>query len=641
MFTPFFCPRYTAQACEFTVWAPRAKNVELLLYAPGVQTCDAAPFRTLPMQRETNGVWKTTVRQLPPASLYAYRLGRGGKNSPLILPDPASQSQPFGVFGPSAVVEHNAGAPNAAFSPPALDDLVIYELHTGVFTPEGTFEAAIHRLDHLVDLGVTAVELMPVAQFSGRANWGYDGVFPYAVQHSYGGAQGLKDFVNACHARGLAVILDVVYNHLGPEGAVLHHYGPYFSGKHRTPWGKGFNFDGRMRAPVRRFFLENALSWLSTFNIDGLRLDATPAIIDHSATHFLAELSEAVDHLSQSMGKPLLLIAECDRNNPKKITPREQHGLGLHAQWNDDFHHSLHALLTKENAGYYSDYGALEDLADCYVHGYTFAGRYSAWRKGPHGAPHQGRSAAQLVVYGQNHDMVGNRLFGERFTHLLPLAGRKLAAAATLLSPFTPLLFMGEEYGETAPFQFFADHASEALQRAVANGRRREQREFGWEFPEKALPSPAAPETRARSTLQWELREPGANSSHAALSAYYKQLIALRRELPKGSIIGDGSTLACSVPKQHTLLIQRIDAETRRRYCLFLNFSPTAQHIPPGAFPLQWNERLNQSWRKILDSEDKTWGGDGVGETGGAPARWDGLGSLHLAGYNAVLYAGD
>src|SRR4029077_1030537 len=355
-----------------------------------------------------------------------------------------------------------------------------YELHTGTFTEEGTFESAISRLESLADLGVTAVELMPVAQFPGTRNWGYDGVFPYAVQNSSGGPRGLQKFVNAAHGIGLSVILDVVYNHLGPEGNFAGEFGPYFTDRYRTPWGRAVNFDGHGSDPVRAFFIQNAIYWLKEFHIDALRLDAVHGIFDFSAHHFLAELKESVEALAQRSRRKLFVIAESDLNDARLLHALDRGGYGLDVQWSDDFHHALHTLLTHEFTGYYSDFGSIDDLCEVLRDGWLYSGQYSRFRRRRHGNSAAGIQQSRFVVFSQNHDQVGNRAQGERLIQLVDFESIKLAAGVTLLSPFVPLLFMGEEYGETHPFLYSTSHFSPELNEAVRKGRREEFAAFGW-----------------------------------------------------------------------------------------------------------------------------------------------------------------
>jgi len=490
------------------VWAPHAQRVELLL---GGQ-------RTL---MEPAGGWWSAETQASPGKDYAFSLDGGEP-----LPDPRSLWQPEGPFGPSRLVDHARFAwSDQRWQAPPLASAVIYELHIGTFTPDGTFDAAIAQLDHLVALGVTHVEVMPVAQFPGARGWGYDGVDLYAPQNTYGGPDGLKRLVDACHVRGLAALLDVVYNHLGPSGNYLSRFGPYFTDEYKTPWGMAINLDGAGSDEVRRFLCDNALMWLRDYHFDGLRLDAVHALYDRSATHLLEQMASEVAALEAQTGRHFALIAESDLNDPRIVRSREAGGFGLAAQWSDDFHHALHAALTGERDGYYADFGALADVAHAWRHAYVYEGRYSVVRQRRHGRPTSGLPASRFVVFSQNHDHIGNRALGERTAALLSPGRLRIAVALVCLAPFIPLLFQGEEWGPSAPFLYFTDHQDAALGQAIREGRRREFSAFGWD-PDR-IPDPQSLETFARSKLDWrELeREP-----HASLFAWYRALLRLRRE---------------------------------------------------------------------------------------------------------------
>ncbi len=499
---------------EFIVWAPSAERVELKITAPEA--------RTVAMERDAAGYRRCVLEALQPGARYLYEL-----DGEALLPDPASPFQPEGVHGPSEVVDHDAfGWTDAAFRGVGLGDLILYELHLGTFTPQGDCDGAIERLDDLVELGVTGIEIMPVAAFPGRRNWGYDGVGLYAVHEAYGGPNALKRLVDAAHARGLSVVLDVVYNHLGPEGNYLGRFAPYFTSRYATPWGEAINFDGPESDYVREFFIENALYWLREFHIDALRLDAVHSIFDSSAYPFLSELRDRVAAFGEHSGRPRLLIAESDLNDSRMVRSREMFGHGMDAQWCDDFHHALHAVLTGERDGYYRDYGSARDLARAFESGYVYTGQYSPHRGRRHGNSTAGVAPARFVVSAQNHDQVGNRMLGERFSELLDASQRRVAAAAMLFSPFVPMLFMGEEYAESARFQYFVHHSDPALIAGVQTGRAEEFAEF---FEHGEAPDPQSAETFERSRLTWELRRrPG----HRELLAFYRDAIALRRRHP-------------------------------------------------------------------------------------------------------------
>ena len=498
--------------CRFRVWAPQADTLEVRLVSP--------VERVLPLTKGKDGYFYGTGDHVAAGSRYLYRLP-GGKERP----DPASRSQPEGVHGPSQVIAAAFPWTDQGWGGLSLSNYVIYELHVGAFTPTGTFDAVIERLPGLQELGVTALELLPVAQFPGTRNWGYDGVFPYAAQNSYGGPEGLKRLVAACHQRGLAVVLDVVYNHLGPEGNYLWDYGPYFTDRYRTPWGDAVNFDGPYSDEVRRFFLENALYWISDCHIDALRLDGLHAICDNSSQPFLAELARAVQAGAARLNRRVYLMAERDRNDTRLIRAPEVGGYGLDVHWNEDFHHALHALLTGERQGYYQDFGQLSQLAKAYREGFVYSGQYSPYRKRRHGSSSRYLPPGRFVVFAQNHDQVGNRLQGERLSRLLSFEALKLAAGAVILSPFIPLLFMGEEYGETAPFHYFISHLEPALVEAVRRGRREEFAAFAWQ----AEPSdPQSEETFHLCKLDHDLKEQG---NHQILWEFYRELLRVRRQV--------------------------------------------------------------------------------------------------------------
>lgn len=492
------------------VWAPHATRVDAVV----------GDTRS-PMTAIGGGWWQVDLDVCPDAD---YSFSLDGEKA---LPDPRSAWQPTGVHGPSRLVDHASFNWQSTWQGSEILGTVGYELHAGTFTAKGTFDAAIAKLDLLRELGIDFVELMPVAAFPGDNGWGYDGVFPYAVQQSFGGPDALKRFVDACHERGLAVILDVVYNHLGPDGNVLPAYGPYFTDSYATPWGSAVNYSGVDSDDVRRYFIENALMWLRDYRFDGLRLDAVHAIIDVAATHFLEELATEVASLSREVGRPLTLVAESDLNDPRIVSPRELGGYGIDAQWSDDFHHALHAAITGETFGYYEDYGSLADLAATLSRGFLFTGQHSQHRRRKHGRPLPASIAArQLFGYAQNHDQVGNRAQGERLCHLVSPDLAKIAAALVLTSAFTPMLFMGEEWAASTPWQYFTKHEDPQLAEAVRKGRRNEFKSFGW-APEQ-VPDPQDPLTSKRSVLDWAERE---LSPHCDMLQWYRDLIALRRDV--------------------------------------------------------------------------------------------------------------
>jgi maltooligosyltrehalose trehalohydrolase len=473
--------------------------------------------------------------------------------------------------------------------------MIMYELHVGTFTPQGTFDAIVPRLGELKELGVNAIELMPVAQFPGERNWGYDGVYPFAVQASYGGPAGLTRLVNECHKHGIAVILDVVYNHLGPEGNYLSEFGPYFTDRYRTPWGRAVNFDGPYSDDVRNFFFENSFHWFENFHIDALRLDAVHAIFDMSAHPFLEELAERVDLLSKSVGRKFYLIAESSLNDAKLIQPRELGGYGLDAQWIDDFHHSVHTILTGEKVGYYADYGRIDQLVKSLREGYVLAGEYSAYRKRRHGNSSKDRPASQFVVCTKNHDQIGNRMMSERMSALVSFEALKLDAAITILSPFIPLFFMGEEYAEDAPFLYFVSHSDPDLIEAVRRGRKEEFESFAWRGEP---PDPQSPDTFERSKIDWEKRTEG---RHRVMLVFYKRLLRTRVEIPALSNLDKNSLDASGTDDLRVVTVRRWHGGSET--CSIFNFNKQDVEFTP---PIPEGK-----WRKILDSSDEEWDGPG------------------------------
>ncbi|MFF0261781.1 malto-oligosyltrehalose trehalohydrolase [Streptomyces microflavus] len=501
---------------RFEVWAPEADTVVL----------EAAEVR-YPMERdpEREGWWSAEA-EAADGERYGFRVDDGP-----LLPDPRSRRQPDGPDGPSAVVDQGAYAWREGWAGRRLNRAVLYELHVGTYTPEGTFDAAAARLGHLAELGVTHVSLMPVCPFPGTNGWGYEGVSLWAVHEPYGGPEGLKRFVDTAHGLGLGVILDVVHNHLGPSGNYLPAFGPYFTDTHHTPWGAAVNLDAPGSDEVRAFLLGSALAWLRDYRLDGLRLDAVHALADTRALTFLEELSTAVDALAVELGRPLGLIAESDLCDPRTTTPRQAGGLGLHAQWNDDFHHALHTALTGESQGYYADFARapLAALAKTVTSAFFHNGTWSSFRGRTHGRPVDvSRTPAhRFVGYAQTHDQIGNRALGDRLAASLSPGLQACAATLVLTGPFTPMLFMGEEWGARTPWQFFTDHTDPELAEAVRNGRRREFGAHGW--AEEEIPDPQDPATRDRSCLDWSEPE---REPHARLLDWYRRLIALRRTLP-------------------------------------------------------------------------------------------------------------
>jgi maltooligosyltrehalose trehalohydrolase len=568
---------------EFVVWAPLLKDIAIKL------TSHTEQF--IPMEQDTKGYWVAKVENVSAETLYLYRLENEKDR-----PDPASHFQPKGVHGPSQVIDHGSFKwEDGNWRGIPFIEMIMYELHVGTFTPEGTFDAVMKRLDDLKDLGINAIEIMPVAQFPGERNWGYDGVYPFAVQNSYGGPDGLKRLVNECHKKGMAIILDVVYNHLGPEGNYLWDFGPYFTDKYKTPWGMAVNFDDAYSNEVRNFFIENALHWFRNYHIDALRLDAIHGISDLSAKPFLQELAEKVEELSLKAGRKFYLIAESDLNDSRVIRPRELGGFSIDAQWCDDFHHSLHTLLTGENQGYYMDFGRIEHLVKSFGDGYVYSGQYSEYRKRNHGNSSKDRQAKQFVVFSQNHDQIGNRMFGARLTNLVSFESLKLAAGIFLLSPYIPLLFMGEEYGEDSPFLYFVSHSDQGLIEAVWKGRREEFKAFSWKGEP---PDPDNINTFLKSKIILEKKE---NGNHKVLLDFYKYLIKLRKETPAFSNLNKDN-LEVSGFEDDKILFLRRWKDGSHVFCIF-NFNKEERKIRTFLPEIKWS--------KILDSSDVIWKGPG------------------------------
>ena len=535
------------------VWAPRVQMVELVL-----------DRESTPMLEKEGGWWQA---EKSPGHGEDYWFVLDGKGP---FPDPRSPWQPRGVDGPSRRLDHSRFEwSDQGFQPVPLSSAVIYELHVGTFSPQGTFKGVLHKLDHLAELGVSHVELMPVAEFSGDRGWGYDGVNLYAPHHVFGHPEELKELVDACHGRGLGVVLDVVYNHLGPKGNYLPRFGPYFTDRYRTPWGDAVNLDGADCDEVRRYFIDNALMWLRDYHFDGLRLDAVHAVYDFSARHFLEELAWEVKELEASLGRHLVLIAESDLNDPRIIRPFQAGGYGMHAQWNEDFHHALHAVLTDERQGYYADFGGLAHLAKALEKGFVYDGIYSQFRRRRHGRPAPDICGHRFVGCLQNHDQVGNRAGGERTSHLLTPDQLKMGAALVLTSAFIPMLFQGEEWGAVTPFLYFTSHEDEQLARAVFQGRMAEFAEFGWQPQD--IPDPQALETFVCSRLDWE--EPD-RDEHAEILSWHRQLIRLRRKHP-ALTSGRLELVEVDFHEEDKWLLMH-----RGSLCVACNFSPVQQTVP-------------------------------------------------------------
>jgi len=591
--------------CQFLVWAPYADSAAVRLQSSG---------NAVPMAPESRGYYRVVLDDVAPGTHYQYVL-----NGAKIRPDPASRFQPEGVHGPSAVVDSSFPWTDDAWRNPPLAQYVFYEVHVGAFSAAGTFDAIVPHLRRLKDLGITILELMPVAQFPGNRNWGYDGVYPFAVQNSYGGLRALKFLINAAHREGLAVALDVVYNHLGPEGNYLNDFGPYFTDHYKTPWGKAMNFDEADSDEVRRFFIDNAWYWITEFHVDALRLDAIHAIVDSSARPFVQELTETIRGRCDSLGREAYVIAESDRNDVRVIQPREFGGLGCDALWSDSLHHALHVLLTGERNGYYQDYGTIGDLATAYTEGFVYSGRYSKFRRRRHGNSARGAPGERFVACAQNHDQIGNRAKGDRLSTLVDFETLKLGAGVVLLSPFLPLLFMGEDYGETAPFQYFTSHSDPGLIEAVRRGRKEEFAAFcrGGEVPD---PQDEATFLRSRLT-PLDLQSP----SQHLLQAFYRELLRIRRQTAALAHLSMEQCRAVPLDEQ-TLLVERWcgASEVLLILCLAEREADLAISHPVGP------------WTKVIYSADPCWNG-----AGNVPATLDASGGefhLSLGPRSFVLY---
>lgn len=535
------------------------------VWAPSASVAMVTANERVEMHRGSDGWWHAELSPELTRADYAFSVDGGPP-----LPDPRSPYQPHGVHGLSRPVDHSAfDWRHAQWRQAPLSSAIIYECHIGTFTPAGSFDAAVERLGYLRDLGVTHVEVMPVSEFPGARGWGYDGVDLFAPHHLYGGPDAMKRFVDAAHGHGLGVILDVVYNHLGPEGNYLRKFGPYFSDRYRTPWGEALNLDDRDSDEVRRFFCDNALMWLRDYRVDGLRLDAVHAIFDDSAIPFLEQLGCEVHDLEAELGRHLVVIAESDLNEPRIVTPREAGGYGLDAQWNDDFHHAVHTVLTGETAGYLADFGSIAQFAKCLTRGFVYDGTYSKSRRRTHGRPVRGLSGHRFVGFLQNHDQVGNRAIGDRLGHLVTMDQLKIAVALLMTAPFVPMLFQGEEWNASSPFQYFTDHQDLALAESVRKGRKTEFAHFVGD-PSK-VPDPQASQTFERSRLIWEERDRG---SHREIFEWYRQLIALRRCVPD---LQNGRLDLDAVAFDESARWIRVN---RGESAVICNFAATPQRIP-------------------------------------------------------------
>ena len=564
--------------CNFRIWAPKASQVKLSIKNK----------ENIDLSCKDYGYWEASnIAEIDENDLY-WVVVDGNQ-----LPDPASVCQPEGVHGPSQAVNLNNLPVGDDWQNIPLKDYIIYELHTGTFSEGGDFEGVAEKLGHLIELGITAIELMPVAAFAGERNWGYDGVYPFAVQASYGGPKALQQLVSLCHSKGLAVILDVVYNHFGPEGNYLHEFGPYFTDKYKTPWGSAVNFDDRGSHGVREYIIENAIMWFRDFHIDALRLDAVHAIKDNSAVHILQEIRKHTDLLSKQTGRTYYLIAECDLNDPRYISNVEQNGLGMHGQWVDEFHHALRVAAGEPKLGYYSDFDGIAHLGKAYQDAYVYTGMYSEERDNFFGKSAQGHHGSQFTVFSQNHDHVGNRMLGERSSTLYSFEMQKLMAAAVLTAPFVPMLFMGEEWAETNPFLYFIDHSDAELVAAVRKGR---SKEFAASHLDGQAPDPKAEDTFNRSKLNWKLLQKAEN---ATMFEFYKHLISMRKQYSMLQTADLTTVKAYVFQAENSLMFERKCPDEDKSILCLLNFSSSVQQLslPP---------HLTIS-EKLLDTSEARW----------------------------------
>jgi len=599
---------------EFRVWAPASARVDVILYGPDAEAVH-------PLDRQGDGWFRGVVPGIGAGARYRYRLDEAET-----CPDPASRSQPQGVHGASEVVDPSTFRwTDDGWRGVPLAELVVYEAHVGTATEAGTFDALIERLAEISELGVTAVEPMPVAEFSGARNWGYDGVFPYAPESAYGGPEAFRRFVDSAHARGLAVILDVVYNHLGPEGNYLHPVtgGRYFTDRHCTPWGDAIDY---ANPAVRELAIQNAIHWAREYHLDGLRLDATHAIIDDSPVHLLREMRERV-RAALPADRHFVLIAEDERNDRRVVTPAPE-GLGLDGVWADDLHHQLRRHTAGDHEGYFRDYtGSIEDIVRTLRRGWFYEGQPSLNHGASRGTEADGLSPAAFVHCIQNHDQVGNRPFGDRLTETVSLPAYRAVSALLLLSPYTPLLWMGQEWAASTPFQYFTDHPPE-LGRRVTEGRRREFGTFS-AFADPAvrerIPDPQAPETFARSRLRWEER---ARMPHAGILALYRELLRLRRAHPALRRRGRDDFAVAGLG-EHALALRRVGKEGRA-LLLVVSFDG------PLSVDLARREETDGRWSLLLSTEEARFGGDADGPV----ATLDPRGGLRLHGTGAVVLEG-
>ncbi|MBS7563684.1 malto-oligosyltrehalose trehalohydrolase [Mucilaginibacter sp. Bleaf8] len=586
------------------LWAPKANKVALKLQHTQ---------KELQLEQQPYGYWQLETDEIKEGDRYKFVLD-GEKE----LPDPASLHQPDTVHGPSEVVNVQAfNWTDTEWNNTALQDYIIYELHAGTFTADSTFAGIESKLDYLVELGINAIEIMPVAQFPGNRNWGYDGVFPYAVQNSYGGAKGLQQLVDACHKKGLAVVLDVVYNHMGPEGNYFGEFGPYFTDKYNTPWGNAINFDDAGCDAVRHYFIENVLMWFRDFHIDALRMDAVHAIKDFSAEHILSEIRSRVNELMQQTGKKHYLIIECDLNDTRFLNSQEVGGFAMDSQWIDEFHHALRLAAGGEPTGYYSDFSGVADLAKSYRDAYVYDGQYSPHRDKHFGIKAENNPGEQFIVFSQNHDQVGNRMLGERSSELFSFEMQKVMAGAVLTAPYLPMLFMGEEYSEPHRFMYFVSHTDAELAEAVRKGRKAEFAAF---HAQGEAPDPVDEKTFIDSQLQWDII---AQQPHQTMLSFYKALIQLRKTLPALHHLNRKHIWTDVNEEQNTLILRR--KHYVQEALILMNFSGNKQSLslPDTA----------QSWKKQFDSADVQWNGPQA-----AADEVNGGGTVELQPESFIIY---
>jgi len=603
---------YSDGECIFRVWAPEKKRVSLHLVSSEPEE--------IAMQKDEEGYFETTVGNLLPDIKYYYTI----EDSSDKLPDPASRFQPDGVHQASQIVDHKQYPwQNDNWRGLPLSSLIFYEIHVGTFTKEGTFEAIIPFLDHLADLGITAIELMPVSQFPGNRNWGYDGVYPFAVQNSYGRPEKLKELIDAAHSKGIAVFLDVVFNHFGPEGNYVDRFGPYFTDTYCTPWGNAVNLDKDYSDGVREYFFQVIAHWYEHYRLDGLRVDAVHMMFDNGAVNFWEMTAGRLNALRQRLGRDFYLIAESDLNSPRTVKSPEFGGWNFNAQWLDDFHHALYVLLDKDGQERYEDFGQLEQLAKAYTDGFVHSGEYVKFRKRNHGSSSRGLSGETFVVFNQNHDQVGNRVGGERLSMLVDLERQKIAAAAILLSPYLPMLFMGEEFAAATPFFYFVSHSEKDLIEMVVEGRKKEFENYKWETDP---PNPQDESTFENSKLNWEQREEG---NHLIILNWHKELIKLRKTHPTLHNF-DKNDIRVNLLENKGLVIHRKCAHQKRELLCIINLSEKESSLVVPDY--------KSEWAKIIDSKQQKWLSGDANEDNILPEFLNGNDTVTIPALSVTVY---